>query len=100
METNIIDVLGGCIVEADSKYYAFAAYEGADDAIDHYADEHGIEIVGVWHVWGGWDEVDEILRKWGLGGYYAEEPDEDDYLFRYREVYRELERDFDYDQVL
>ena len=70
-KVEIIDIIGGFIVNEDGTYLAICGYERAEDAADKYAAEHGIEIHAYYYM-NGWNEMAENLLNWykdDLDGY-------------------------------
>lgn len=63
---EIIDMIGGFIVNEDGTYLAICGYERAEDAADKYANEHGIEIHAYYYM-NGWDEMSKNLLEWYEG---------------------------------
>lgn len=63
---EIIDILGGFIVNEDGTYLAICGYESAEAAADKYADEHDIEIHAYYYM-NGWEEMSENLLNWYKG---------------------------------
>lgn len=63
---EIIDILGGFIVNEDGTYLAICGYESAEAAADKYADEHDIEIHAYYYM-NGWDEMSKNLLEWYEG---------------------------------